>query len=743
MAIDRNAEDMPRFQENLGAVSLLDVLRGMWRRRRRLIVVSTALFALLGWLFISVSTPHYTGEAQILVEYEDTPYTRADGQPLGGALAPRIGDREVKSQVAVLKSRDMALKVLRDLGLVGTPEFDPLKKGIGWGARLKIALGFSADPRNQTPEQRALDAWFKRLKVYDLPGTKVIVISFNSESPKTAAAVANALAETYVEQTRRSQLEKTGEAREWLREQIDKLRRKVVEAEVAVERFRARAGLFQGTQAKLHNQQLSELSAQIVQAAAERSRLQARARTIRELLRRGEVDKSAEVLQSPLIQRLREQQVQLKRRLAELSTVYLDNHPRVRAVRRELADLKRQIHVEARKIAEALEQQARIAANREVELRKQLEQLKRRVSTAQIDEVKLRELEREARANRALLESFLARYSDALTRKDAQALPRMARVISRAAEPSMPTFPKVGPVMILATLAGFVLGLGLAFVLEVMAAIREAEDAARAPRAGVHDAVIAMSGGGGADFSIGKEGLQGEAVAERQAPPAREGSASRTSVPVNEVAGDGRATEWSATLASRLSMGMDEGCVIALATLMQDVDASAEAARVLARELAARCGPTLIVDADMEEALLSADDAGAGLSDVLAGRARFSEAVRASGDRLHFMPAGAALQEVRDLPGNTAFRQLLEALRPHYARVVLMEGMPKFPAQEMLSVLPVADVAVVLHDDDARMREIAEALHDALRQAARGDVIVQPVPRAASSAAGVRMAASG
>ncbi len=449
------------------AISISEVLRGMGRRWKML-AAFTLGFAALGLLFILTAKPLYTSEAQILIEYQDSPYTRT---PVAGTRQPRqIADSDVRSQVAVLKSRDLALAVLKRLKLIGTPEFDSLKSGLGPLRKLRILLGFSADPRKQTPEQRALEVWYKHLRVYSIPRTKIIIIEFSSSNPEIAAAVANALAEAYVEQTRRSQLEQTGEARQWLKDQIEKLRKKVVESEVAVERFRAEAGLLRGAQSTLYSQRLSELNSQLVRAQAERSQAQARARAIREMLKSGSVETSAEVLRSPLIQRLREQQVRLQRRLAELSTVYLDNHPKVRAVRRELNDLDRQLRAEARKVAASLEQQAKIAAEREAELRAALGRLKEKASDASVNEVKLRELEREAKANRALLESFLARYTDASARDEAAALPGMARIISRADVPSLPSFPRKGPVMFLSTLAGLMLGLGIAFIIEVMAA---------------------------------------------------------------------------------------------------------------------------------------------------------------------------------------------------------------------------------------------------------------------------------
>ena len=184
---------------------------------------------------------------------------------------------------------------------------------------------------------------------------------------------------------------------------------------------------------------------------------------------------------SALIQRLREAQVALLRTRAEYSTVYLGNHPKLIAIGRELADLDRQMRTEALKIVDRLGQEARIAAAREASLRSSLNDLKSRASETNVDDVKLRALEREAAANRSLLETFLNRYTDARARETANAQPGLARVISRADVPTDPSYPKRGPIVLLSAIAGFAIALGLAFLAEVMAAIARLERQAAMP----------------------------------------------------------------------------------------------------------------------------------------------------------------------------------------------------------------------------------------------------------------------
>ncbi len=477
-------------------IDVRDVLRGIARRWFS-ILLFTAGCAVLSYWFVNNVKPVYTAQAQVLVSNQDSPFTRVvQDRVERGSLS----EREIASQVQVVLSRDLAMKVIEDLKLNEVTEFDPLKSGIGQVGRLMIAFGLKPDPTTMTEDQRVIDHYFDKLSAFEVPGSSVITVKFESRDPQLATNVANRIAEYYILFSRQAMNEPTDEARDWLATQIDDLRRKVVESERAVERFRAEAGIFRGAQAGLNNEELSSLNSQIILASAARSEAEAKAASIRNLLKTtGAVDTSADVLGSPLIQRLREQQVQLTRSKAELSTIYLDNHPRIIAVNRELEDLNRQLRNEAFKVVERLEQEAKVAAEREASLRRSLDELKQQANISSADDVRLRELEREAAANRSLLESFLVRYTDANARRDSSAQPGLGRIISAAGVPSTPSFPKKGPIMLLATLGGFMLALGLAFVVEVLGAagqaagrpVQRGAGQAQAPQQALQDSHVA------------------------------------------------------------------------------------------------------------------------------------------------------------------------------------------------------------------------------------------------------------
>ncbi|MDA4631455.1 hypothetical protein NZA98_10105, partial [Escherichia coli] len=133
----------------------------------------------------------------------------------------------------------------------------------------------------------------------------------------------------------------------------------------------------------------------------------------------------------------------------------LSGHPRIKALRSQLADLDQQIRLEARKVLASLENEAETSRLREAELTRTLNGLKAQSSKAGEEEVELRALEREATAQRQLLESYLTRYREASSRTDRGYLPADVRIFSRADKPVEPYFPKVLPM----TAAAFVASL--------------------------------------------------------------------------------------------------------------------------------------------------------------------------------------------------------------------------------------------------------------------------------------------
>lgn len=225
-----------------------------------------------------------------------------------------------------------------------------------------------------------------------------------------------------------------------------------------------------GSEATLNAQALSSFNGQVTDARAARAAIEARLVLVRNLLKSpGGVDSAAEVLQSPLIQKLKEQEVQLQRRIAELSIKLLPRNPELLRAEAELSDLRGRIRTEIDKIVEGLRNEAEIARNREASLQTELNRLKSVAAKGNQSEVRLRALEREAAANRGLLEGFLSRFKEVTAREDTLVQSPDSRIISQALLPTEPNSPSAPPLLLLAAFASLLLGLLVAFLRSLLA----------------------------------------------------------------------------------------------------------------------------------------------------------------------------------------------------------------------------------------------------------------------------------
>ncbi|MCB1453351.1 MAG: GumC family protein, partial [Rhizobiaceae bacterium] len=424
-------------------VDLGTLFASIARDWRRILVIALVVTG-LAFVLASVLTPKYKGETRILIETRESEFTRVDTNSVRSA--PILDEEGVASQVEVIASTDIIKKVAAQLDLANIDEFDAKPSFL---ANLLAVAGLATDTSNLAPEERVLKAFREKLEVFRVENSRVIVVEFSSEDPKLAAAIPNAMADAYIAVQRAAKLESNADATQWLEPEIAELREKVKEAEQRVAEFRGKSDLFIGeNNSVLATQQLSQLSTELSRVRANRSAAEAKVNTMRAALDGGvSLDTVPDVLASPLIQRLRENELELRAEIAELSTTLLSNHPRIKALNSQVADLQQQIRSEARKVLGGLQNEARTARAREEALLGDVNRLKAESARADEEGVELRALEREAAAQRELLESYLTRFREASSRGERNYLPADARIFSRAVVPAEPYFPKKLPIL--------------------------------------------------------------------------------------------------------------------------------------------------------------------------------------------------------------------------------------------------------------------------------------------------------
>lgn len=455
--------------------SLLDAAGLLWRHRM-LIIATVLLTMLVSGLIVFQLTPRYTAEAQVLIGTRGT--NVVDIESVLEALRP---DRTtVHSEVEVLASRSLAEMVVDELGLVDSPEFNQrlrppslVRETLLWLPRtLRSAISGGNSGALETPEEAArqarddtVTALIEALSVDLVRISNVATISATAEDAELAAAVANTLADIYLREQLEQKFSATEQAAVWLNERVVALRDQVELSERAVEEFRQGRGLTQTSDSTLIEQQISEVNSQLIAARATTSEADARLRRARELMQsEGGIFSTPEVLAAPLIQNLRMQEANLVGESAQMAQEYGPRHPRMINIAAELRDVRANLAEEVARIVASLENTLEVAQTRELALENSLEELKTESTRLTSSQARLRVLEREAAANQALFDVFLARFME--TGDQEELFSADARIVSRAIVPTEQSWPNVTAATGVSLVLSGLLALAMVFLVE-------------------------------------------------------------------------------------------------------------------------------------------------------------------------------------------------------------------------------------------------------------------------------------
>jgi polysaccharide biosynthesis transport protein len=330
-------------------------------------------------------------------------------------------------------------------------------------AGLADAPEVAADPDETT--RRAVNELRDGLKVSQSGNSHVLAISYTATSAGGAARFANGIAKAYVEGQLGDKLVATQGAREWLTQRVEEMRGRLLDSERAVEEYRATQGLETPGGSDLHAQEIVALSTEFIDAQAEQTAKEAKLRKIHELQRSGRADEVvADMLSSPMIMTLREQELGLQREEAQLSREYGEQHPIIKQVKAEKDRLTGRIDMEIKAAIQNLQNEIAVAKNRAEAIQERLKEAKGQVALSGQAGVQLGELEREAAANRTLYETFLVRLKE--TDEQQELVRPDASVISPAEVPSKPSSSSPIMFMFVGFTASSMIGAMLALLME-------------------------------------------------------------------------------------------------------------------------------------------------------------------------------------------------------------------------------------------------------------------------------------
>jgi capsular exopolysaccharide synthesis family protein len=657
---------------NSDQLMIMTDVREVWlfiRRNLRFILAIAAGVTIFSILLALVLPARYTGMATVMLDSRKTQVT--DVQSVVSGLPSE--NAVVRSEIDIIRSRSVIDRIIDDLHLLDDNRFNPSLSGTRWFSRL-FASSKPEDVARQQEEDRTAIAenLLRHLEVENDGRSYSITIRYVDHSAEMAAKIANAFADQYLVDQLEVKYEATQRANVWLSKRLSELRDKVSASEKAVEDYRNAHNLIGvnmagGGEQTITQQQLSELNVQLLQARAERSQAEARLAGVRNMSQE-QLATSSIAISSPLIQRLREQEAEVRRKVADLSTRYGDRHPAMIDARNELAGIRDKIDEEIHKIVAGLQNDYDISKGKVDSLDIELKKLTGQTGEGNQAMVTLHQLERESAANRSLYEGFLNRFKQVAEQQDLQ-IPD-ARIIAHADTPLRPSFPNTMVFAAIGIVMGFALGFLTALLLEYLdRGLRSLSMVEKA---------YGISGLGIVPIAATSHGqLPTDYVLEKP-----------LSVYAESIRSIRAAIHFS---------NVDQPPKVIMITSSFPGEGKTVFSCSFARLLAKAGTKTLLIDADMRRprvhSLLGLDKSKPDLAMVLAHDAPLSSAIQRDVSGADVLIAHTKPPNPQDLLGSHQMEKLLASVRKHYDMIII-DTPPVMAMADATMIAKLADASV-------------------------------------------------
>src|SRR5688572_9638627 len=452
---------LSRVTQQQDDLSLIDYFN-ICRRRIWMIVGVALTFALLAAVWSYLTYPIYQAQATVVIEQEN-PGSLERGNSYYHDVSPEY----FQTHFELMKSHTVLERTAHKLHLADQPEYrsQPANENFDPRSLWRNLPDVKQTQTDIESEQKRLEAFAGNIEIRPIRGTRLSYILARSRDPEFAALVANTLASVYIDYSDELTSASKGRSAAWFTSHLDDLRNRVGNAQRSLHEYRSKHGLLGERERQpvtAHN--LVELNSELDKAGVRKAEAQMRYQQIQSFLGKrmpdGAIDSSSldsmtEILNSPLIQNLRSQEIGVSRKVAELS----ENGPlhpalELRQANSELVFLHNKIKEEVQKIHDSLKREYDIAAARERAMRDAAGryQVEKMTQEKQHD-IELGVLEREAESSQHLYDVFLKATKEA----DVSAGMRSGNV--QLATLAVPNTTPIKPRKSLNTMLGLLVGL--------------------------------------------------------------------------------------------------------------------------------------------------------------------------------------------------------------------------------------------------------------------------------------------
>jgi succinoglycan biosynthesis transport protein ExoP len=686
-------------------------------RRWKLITVVTLFSLLVTYGFLKVVPSTYKSTVEILVF---DPEGRMDEsiQKRVSPFVDMVDDAAMNTELQILTSKSLMLRIVKKLDLYKDPEFLPQNRLSLWLERFGVPKRWWSGESGQTAEDRdprklrarqiddAAEALQEHIQAERVPFSYILSISATSHSPVTAQRVAAAVGGEYLASQKEARERALQQVTEWLKVRLENLHSHILETEALIAKLTVKQGFVDaGVNEQQIAQQISEMNTQLINARGQVEEKRAQLdQALQVVARHGDVLNIPEVMASPVITKLREQQSEWSWRARQLrkqfggvgNVLEIDRPDAAKLAGAELANISLQISAEVNHILGNMRNSHQAAVRRAQMLEANLRSLT--ASRGNLaDYVKLQQLRRVADADRKLYDGYLSQLNEISTRRMLQ--DDSARIIWPAALPRGPSSPRKKRYFVFAGILGLGGGLALALLLElIQTGIKTSVDAERSfgfPVVGV----------------IPFLGSDKDRKDRRRSPYDK---LVRTVVdtPLSQFS--------EAVRAVRIHLqrsNLDRAQKVLLITSSLPGEGKSTVAKLLAASGAMAGQKTVLIDCDLHHRRLSKAIAKErpGLVEVLNGKAQIEDVTIEDPTTETFMiPAGSNVGNPADLLISSRMHEVIGQLRENYDLVVL-DTSPLLAVVDGLALATMVDKILVIVEWSRTPRASVSEAFKALR----------------------------